>query len=123
MPFFALGDGTGQLLVLHDGQDLAVGGQTVIAHKAGGGLVDVTQVNALPAQVAQGLPSLPGPLLLGLHLRVERLLVHGHALVLAHLDGQVDGEAIGVIELEGIGAGEHGLPLGLVLFQQLSRRS
>ncbi len=32
------------------------------------------------------------------HERLESLLIHGHALVSGHLDGQVDGEAIGVIK-------------------------
>ena len=54
---------------------------------------------------------------------LEALLIHGHALVLGHLHGQVDGEAVGVVELEGVGAGEHGLALGLVLGQHIVDRS
>ena len=46
---------------------------------------------------------------------MELLLVQLHALLLHHLQCQVDGEAVGVVELEGVGAGEGLLPLGLVL--------
>ena len=69
----------------------------------------------MPArQVAQGLPGLAGALLLLLHELMEAVLVHAHALVLGHFDGQVDGEAVGIVQAEGVGAGEHGLAGGLV---------
>ena len=67
----------------------------------------------------QGLPGLPGPDALGLHLGLEAGPVQGHALVLDHLLGEVHGEAVGVVELEGVAAGELGLPLGLVGVQEL----
>ena len=89
-----------------------------IAHKRRLGHV-LAELHPGPAQVAQGLPGLPGPLALLVHLLVEFFLVQAHPLLLDHLDGQVDGEAIRVIELEGVGPGEGCLPLGLVLLQHI----
>ncbi len=108
------------LLVLHHQSHYlgVVNGGMVIAHKLGLGHV-LAELHAGPAQIAQSLPGLPGPLALLLHLLVELILVQGHALLLHHLQGQVDGEAVGVIELEGVGAGEGLLPLGLVALQHL----
>ena len=117
----AFHDGAAGFVSFYDGQDLAGVGELVIAGEHGGFLVHVAQVDALPTQVAQRLSCLTGTNLLGFHLSGEALLIHGHALVLAHFDGQVDGEAIGVIELEGVSAGEHGLALGLVCFQHFPK--
>ena len=51
---------------------------------------------------------------------VKGLAVERHALVLDHLDRQVDGEAVGVVQLERVRAGEDGLALLLVGVQKLS---
>src|SRR5699024_11522851 len=80
-------------------------------------------IYAGPAQVPQGLPGLPGPDALGLHLGLEAGPVQGHALVLDHLLGEVHGEAVGVVELEGVAAGELGLPLGLEIGRASGRDS
>ena len=104
----------GLLVLHHQGHHLgAVNGGVVIAHKLGLGHV-LAELHAGPAQIAQGLPGLPGALALLVHLIVELRLVQLHALLLHHLQGQVDGEAVGVIQLKGVGAGEGALPLGLV---------
>ena len=108
-----------QLVLGDDGHDLRAGDLgLVIAIEDGGGDL-LAELHAGPAQVAQGLAGLPGADALGLHLLVEGSAVQGHALVLDHLLGQVHGEAIGIIELEGILAGELRLALGLVLGQQV----
>ena len=105
----------GLLVLHHQGHHAgAVDGGVVVAHKLGLGHV-LAELHAGPAQVAQSLPGLPGPLALLLHQLVERLLVQGHALLLHHLQGQVHGEAVGVVQFEGVLAGEHLLPLLLVL--------
>ena len=111
-----------RLLVLHhQGHYLGVvDGGVLIAHKLGLGHV-LAELHAGPAQVAQGLPGLSGPLALLLHLLVELVLVQLHALLFHHFQGQVDGEAIGVVQLEGVGAGEGGLPLGLVLGEHIPK--
>ena len=107
-------------LVLHNkGDHLGVlHGIAVIAHKLGRGDV-LAELHAGPAQIAQRLPGLTGAGLLLLHLLIEGRAVQRHAGVLHHFDGQVDGEAVGIVQFEGVGAGEGGLPLFLVLSQQL----
>ena len=102
-----------QFPVGHQGQDSALLAGAIIAYELRGGHV-LAELDACPAQVAQGLPGLAGADLLLFHQSLEALLVHGHAGLLRHLHGQVDGEAVGVVQLEGVSAGEHGLPLGLV---------
>ena len=112
----ALTNGGAGLAVGYDGQDLALSRQlAVIAGEGGGSGIVQAQVDTGPCQVTQRLTGLTGTDALLFHERLEALLIHGHALVSGHLDGQVDGEAIGVIELKGVGAGEHGLALGLML--------
>ena len=103
----------------HHGQHLGVvDGVVVVAHELGLGQL-LAELDTSPAQVAQGLTGLTGADLLLLHEGAEAGLIHGQALVLSHLAGQVDGESIGVVELEGVLAGEHGLALGLVLGQHV----
>lgn len=51
------------------------------------------------------------------HQGLVALLIHGDAALLAQLTGQIDGEAEGIIQAEGILAGEDGLALGGQLFQ------
>ena len=115
----AAGDGASHFIPHTNCQNLGIGGIGIVAHKGGGGVVQ-TQVNAGPGQIAQGLPGFSCPHLLLLHELGKGLLVHFHALVCHHFHSQVDGEAVGIIELESIGAGEHGLALFLVGGQHLS---
>ena len=116
----AAGNGTGHLVSLADGQDLGLAVKAVIAHKLGGGVVQA-QIDAGPGQVPQCLPGLSCPGLLLLHQLLKSGLIQGHVFVSHHLQGQVDGEAVGIVELEGIGAGELGLSLGLVLCQHIGK--
>ena len=117
--FLAASDGAGHFVSHADSQNPGIGSIGIVAHKGGGSVVQA-QVNAGPGQVAQGLPCLSCPHLLLLHKLGKGLLVHFHALVCHHLHGQIDGEAVGIIELEGIGAGEQGLALFLVGSQHLT---
>ena len=57
-----------------------------------------------------------GPVPLLAHQPAEALLVHRQALLGRHLQGQVDREAVGVVELERLRAGQHAgvLALGLL---------
>ena len=112
------GDLAPQLVLGHQSHHRGVELIVVIAHELRGRDV-LAELHAGPAQVAQGLPGLPGPLLLLLHQLPEALLVHGHALLGHHLRRQVDGEAKGVIQPEGVRTGKHLLALGLVLGQQV----
>ena len=114
------GDLLPELAVGHDGQDLRLAGGIVIAHKFGLGHV-LAELDAGPAQIAQGLAGLAGAHTLLLHELLEAGLVHTHALVGTHLHGQIHGEAVGVIELEGVGAGEGALPFRLMLGQQIGK--
>ena len=90
----------------------------VIADKFRGRNV-LAELNARPAEVTERLARLAGAGLLLLHLVVKGLAVERHALVLDHLDRQVDGEAVGVVQLERVRAGEDGLTLLLVGVQKL----
>ena len=108
-----------QGVLRHNGQHLGSGeGGLGIAIKDRGGHL-LAKLHTGPAQVPQGLSGLPGPDPLGLHLLVKARPVQGHPLVPDHLLGEVHREAVGVIELKGVAAGKLGLPLGLVLGQQL----
>ena len=108
------------LLVLHHQSHHlgVVNGGVVIAHKLRLGHV-LAELHAGPAQVTQSLTGLAGTLALLVHLLVELSLIQLHALLLHHLQGQVDGEAIGIIQLKGVGTGEGALPLGLVLREHI----
>ena len=78
----------------------------VIAHKLGGGHI-LAELNAGPAQIAQSLAGLPGALTLLLHQLLEgRPDPRSCPPPPAISSGQVDGEAVGIVELEGVGAGE-----------------
>ena len=107
----------GDLALGDQGQNSAVIFQMVIAGEPGGGVVQ-TQVQALPG-VGHIAPGSAGTLFLLLHQAGEAFLVHGHALLLQDILGQVQGEAVGIIQLEGVLAGEHGLALFLVGLHQL----
>jgi len=72
------------------GDEIVLGGRAVFARGAGAGALFV-------------------------HAAVERRLVDVEALFGGHQDGEVEGEAVGVVELEGLLAGEHGR-IGLLQF-------
>ena len=91
-------------------------GQTVVAHKFCGecrvdGLVD----RHVRSHVVGGLSGRSGLLLLLVHAGLKAVLIHREGFLLQDLFGQVDGEAVGVVELEGVLAGEHRLSLLLHL--------
>ena len=111
-----LTDGGGKLALGDNGKDLALCAEAAVITGEGGGGAVQTQVNTGPGQIAQSLTGLTGANTLLLHQRLELGLIHGHPLFLCHFNGQVDGEAVGVIELKGVGTGEFGLALFLVLF-------
>ena len=77
------------------------------------------EVDAGPGEIAQRLAGLSGADALLLHERVEAVLIDRHPLLGDHLLRQVEREAVGVIELEGVGPGEHALPRRLVALEQL----
>ena len=85
----------------------------VVADKFRGRNV-LAELNARPAEVTERLARLAGAGLLLLHLVVKGLAVERHALVLDHLDRQVDGEAVGVVQFERVRAGKDGLALFLM---------
>ena len=114
----ALVDLRADLPLADDGQDRALIGRVVIAGELRRRRVQ-TKVHAGPRQVAERLARLSRAHALLLHEILERILIHGHVLLLHHLAGQVDRETVGIIELERIRAGEHALALGLMLGEQV----
>ena len=60
-----------------------------------------------------------GPLALGLHRRRKASQVHPQAMLLGDLLGELQGEAVGVVELEGLLAGNLLRPRGQHIGQQL----
>ena len=68
---------------------------------------DVDRAGALGAGVGAGAVALL------LHERAEALLVDGHALLGGHLEGDVDREAVGVVQLERLLADSAGVPARL----------
>ena len=109
-----------QLPIGHDGQHIGVVQLVIlVAGKHGGGHI-LAELHAGPAQIAQRLAGLAGALLLLGHQGLEGRLVHGHALLGHHLRRQVDGEAEGIVQLEGVAAGKHRLALLLVSCQHLA---
>ena len=114
----ALVDLRADLPIADDGQDRALIGRVVIAGELRRRRVQ-TKVHAGPRQVAERLARLSRAHALLLHKILERVLIHGHVLLLHHLAGQVDRETVGIIEFERIRAGEHALALGLMLGEQV----
>ena len=79
----------------------------------------LAEADAGPAEIAQRLAGLTGTHALLLHQAAEAFLVHGVSGIPAHLDGEVEGETVGVVELERVRAGEHRLALGAMALQKL----
>ena len=103
-----------QLALGNDRQNAAVVMEMVVAGEFGGSVVQ-PQIQARPGGFV--LAAGPGLLPLLFHQRLEGILIHAHPLVGGHFLGQIQGEAVGVMELEGVGAGKHALALFLVLSQ------
>ena len=116
----ALVDLRADLPIADDGQDRALIGRVVIAGELRRRRVEA-EVHAGPRQVAERLARLSRAHALLLHEILERILIHGHVLLLHHLAGQVDWETVGIIEFERIRAGEHALALGLMLGEQVGK--
>ena len=106
--------GRGQLLaVAEQPQDAALGGGGLVADE-GGAAVAAGQVpvGVEPAQVGVQLPAgLLGPAALVVHELAEAVGVDVQARLPRRLQGQLVGEPVGVVELEGGVAGEHGRAL------------
>ena len=109
-------DRTLKLFVGDDGDDLALGFHVGIADEGRGGDL-LAEFNAGPAEVAERLARLACADLLLLHELLEGRFIDLHPLFGDHFVGQVDGEAVGVIELERVRAGEGRLALGLVALE------
>ena len=116
----ALVDLRADLPIADDGQDRALIDSMVIAGELRRRRVEA-EVHAGPCQIAERLARLSRAHALLLHKILERVLIHGHVLLLHHLAGQVDRETIGIIEFERIRAGEHTLALGLMLGEQVGK--
>ena len=110
------------LAVAYDGQNPAGVLVPVIAGERSRGAVK-PQLNACPRKIAERLARLARAHALLLHERAEAFLVHSHALFLHHLVRQVKREAVGVIQLERVRAGEHLFALGLMLREQICKNT
>ncbi len=100
------------------GQHLGVGLQGVPGAPVGGPVLVQDRAQRGGVHRAAGLAGAgvgAGPLALLAHERGEALAVHLDALLGGHLQGEVDGEAVGVVEEEGLLARERTAALGLDL--------
>ena len=88
-------------------QHLGLGLQEVVAHKFGGAGMELHPVAVLDGG------SVAGAFLLGLHVHAEALLIDGHAVLAGNELGEVEREAVGVEQREGLLAVNDGLALGL----------
>ena len=114
------GDLLSHFAVCHNGQYLGLNALVIVSVKHR--LRDLfSEGDACPAQITQRGTGLTGAGPLLLHVLLEAVLVHGHTFIGAHLNGQIDGEAIGVVELESVRAGEGILPFCLMFGQKLRK--
>ena len=115
--FFPLGNNTAQFAFHNDGKDIGFAFFLLIADEIR--FRDLlTEAYAGPAEISKGFAGLSGAFALFLHQGVESLLIDSHALVIAHLHGQIQRESICVVELESISSGEYDLALLFVRVQQ-----
>ena len=91
---------------IHNSQHLGITGKVCIAHKVRGRCIDFYAI-ALPGVCTGVLTGGTGGCFLGSQQGVELIFIHGNALFLQNILGQVQGEAEGVIQLKGVLAGEH----------------
>ncbi len=117
---FHAGDYLVDLLIFGDyGEDLcADDGVVVVALELSLRHV-LAELDAGPAEVAQRLARFSRAHALLVHELVESILIDGHILFGDHLEREVYGEAIGVVELESVGAGEHLFAAALVALEHL----
>ncbi|MNF43853.1 hypothetical protein D3C84_249540 [compost metagenome] len=98
---------------LEQGDDLALAEGVFVAGEQGIG-IDLDQAVVVQAEGAGGA----GAFALGLHLALEAVLVDGQLALAGDVAGQVDREAVGVVQLEHHVAGNHAaLQLGQVLLE------
>ncbi len=105
-------DALAQLVLGNDGEDGAVVVQALIAGELGGEIVQA-EIEPRPGGLI-GAAGGAGALALLLHQSLERGLIDRHALIRRHLFREIEREAVGIVEFEGVGAGEHGLALFLM---------
>ena len=106
-----------KLIAVYDSKNSRGIGELIIARKLRRSCVKA-KVNALPAEVAESFSRLAGADALLLHESFELVHIKRHALVNEHFGGHIHWEAVGIIKLECVGAGEHGLALSFVLLEQ-----
>ncbi len=111
-----------RLAVYDHRRDRARAGKTVVAREPGGrnGFGDRLP-DRVSFDVAGPAPGLAGAGALLGHLRVEAIFVHGQVMRAQHIFGQVQGKAVGVVQLKGHIAGKDAAPRGLrdLLLQDL----
>ena len=106
-----------KLITVYNRKNSSGIGEPIIARKLRRSCVKA-EVNALPAEVAESFSRLASTDALLLHESLELVHIKRHALVNEHFCGHIHGEAVGIIKLECVSAGKHGLALGLVLLEQ-----
>src|SRR5699024_3034717 len=101
-----------------DALDLCLAREVGVAEKLGvsGLLVHLRVEGDVCVTEFLGLGVGLGGLTLTLHELTESVLVDAQALFGGHLQGQIDGETIGVVELEGVRSGEDRAPGGAGAF-------
>ena len=106
-----------KLIAVYDSKNSRGIGELIIARKLRRSCVKA-EVDALPAEIAQCFSRLASTDALLLHESLELVHIKRHALVNEHFCGHIHGEAVGIIKLECVSAGEHGLALSFVLLEQ-----
>src|SRR5699024_3751947 len=104
------GGGRARLAVNNDSRDAGLGDLLVIPDESGG--ADLTEQLLVDASigVARALRQRigPGAFALLAHELAERILIHVQALLGGHLQGEVDGESVGVVQREGVCSRQRG---------------
>ena len=96
----------GGLAIHHQGQHAAGVLQGLITHKGGGLQLSSHLLNRPQQGEVEAHRRRLGPLALGLHRRLEARQIHREAMLLGDLLGELQREAIGVVELEGLLTGD-----------------
>ncbi len=114
----AFGKNAAGLAALNKSENLCAALVIAVAEELGGSVVKA-EVKASPCvgHIAAGSSC---ALALLIHKSSKSVHVNAHALFLNHLDGQIDGETIGIIKLESVGTGEYLLALCLMLLEDLA---
>ena len=117
---FTCTDERDNLIVSNQSQDLCLTFLLTVANKCSGSCIQA-QIYTCPGQITQCLTCFTGTVFLLFHKAVKGSLVHGHIGFFQHFHRQIVGETIGVIQLKGIGTGEHRFILCLILIHQFSK--